>query len=117
MRSVAHGKNVVLIMGGDDKHLDMSALIAEIPKWCSKVVLFKERGTERIRDEIFALEKDGVEVFEEEGLPATVDRAFTVAKQGEIILYSPAFSSFGSYFKNEYDRNDQFVALVKSHNE
>ncbi len=117
MRSVGNPpvggeRNVVLIMGGDDKHLDMSALIAEIPKWCSKVVLFKERGTERIRDEIFALEKDGVEVFEEEGLPATVDRAFKVAKPGEVILYSPAFSSFGSYFKNEYDRNDQFVALV-----
>lgn len=106
-------RNVVLIMGGDDKNLDMHALVAEIPKWCSKVVLFKERGTDRIRDQIFALEKDGVEVFEEEGLSATVNRAFAVAKPGEILLYSPAFSSFGSYFKNEYDRNDQFVALVR----
>lgn len=105
-------RTVVLIMGGDEKHLDMDALIEEIPRWCSKVVLFKERGTDRVRDEVFALAAQGVEVFEEEGLEATVRRAFLVATSGETILYSPAFSSFGKYFKNEYDRGDQFDALV-----
>ena len=105
-------KNVVLIVGGDDKNLDMSGLLAEIPHFCSHVVLFKERGTERIRDDIFSMKKDGLDVYEEEGLEATVKRAFAVAKAGDIILYSPAFTSFGKYFKNEYDRNDQFVALV-----
>ncbi len=108
-------KNVVLIMGGDDKGLDMSELIAEIPKWCSKVVLFKERGTDRVRDEIFALQNQGIQVYEEEGLLATVTRALQVAEPGETLLYSPAFSSFGKYFKNEYDRNDQFVSIIKSH--
>ena len=34
--------------------------------------------------------------------------------RGEIILYSPAFSSFGKYFKNEYDRGDKFMKIVKS---
>ena len=107
-------KKVVLIMGGDDKKLDMSALITEIPKWCSAVVLFKERGTDRIRDQVFELKKKGVAVYEEEGLPATVARAFKVAQTGEVILYSPAFSSFGKYFKNEFDRGDQFVKLVQA---
>lgn len=105
-------RNIVLIMGGDEKWLDMSALLSEIPKWCSKVVLFKERGTERIREEVLKLDDKGVRIFEEEGLPATVEKAFSVAQQGEIILYSPAFSSFGKYFKNEFDRSDQFVTLV-----
>lgn len=109
-------RNVVLIMGGDDKELDMSALLAELPKRCSKIVLFKERGTDRIRDEVFAIgASEGIDVFEENGLAATVARAFVVAAPGETILYSPAFSSFGIHFKNEYDRNDQFVALVKNH--
>jgi UDP-N-acetylmuramoylalanine--D-glutamate ligase len=103
---------VVLILGGDDKKLDMSALIAELPRWCSKVILFKERGTERIRDSVLALKEQGVQVYEEEGLAATVRRAFSIAEPGETLLYSPAFSSFGKYFKNEYDRGDQFVALV-----
>lgn len=115
LKAVSRGKNVVLIMGGDDKHLDMSGLIKEIPEHCSKVVLFKERGTDRIRDEVFALKDQGIDVYEEQGLEATVARALEVSKEGEVILYSPAFSSFGTYFKNEYDRNDQFVKLIKNH--
>jgi UDP-N-acetylmuramoylalanine--D-glutamate ligase len=112
LRAVGNGKNVVLIIGGDEKNLDMNELLEEIPKWCSKVVLFKERGTDRIRDEVFAMEDKGVKVYEEEGLPATVNRALEVAESGGVILYSPAFSSFGKYFKNEYDRGDQFVNLI-----
>lgn len=110
----ANQKNVVLIMGGDDKQLDMTALVEEIPKWCSKVVLFKERGTDRIRDAVFALADKGVAVYEDIGLPAVVDRALSVAVPGETILYSPAFSSFGKFFANEFDRNDQFVSLIHS---
>ena len=103
---------VVLIMGGDEKNLDMSALVAELPKWCKAVVLFKERGTDRIRDEVFALASDTLSVHEEEGLAATVARAWSLSEAGDTLLYSPAFSSFGKYFKNEYDRGDQFDVLV-----
>ncbi len=115
LRAVGNTKkrSVVLIMGGDNKFLDMSELIKEIPKFCSKVVLFKERGTDLIKGKIFTLNKKGIEVYEEEGLHDTVKRAFSVAKKGETILYSPAFSSFGKYFSNEYDRGDQFVKLAK----
>lgn len=108
-------RKVVLIIGGDDKNIDMSEMVREIPKWCSKVVMFKERGTDRIRDEVFALESEGLLVFEEEGLEATVERAVAVADDGEVILYSPGFSSFGKYFRNEFDRGDQFVALIKKY--
>ena len=108
-------RKVVLIVGGDDKNIDMSALVAELPKWCSKVVLFKERGTDRIRDQVFAFADSGVQVFEEEGLRATVERAVAVAEPGEVILYSPGFSSFGKYFRNEFDRGDQFVELIRAY--
>ena len=106
-------KKVVLIIGGDDKKLDTTNLVKEIPKWCSKVVMFKERGTETIKDEVFKFKKKGIEVYEEEGLPNTVKRAVSVAKKGETILYSPGFSSFGKYFNNEYERSDQFMKLIK----
>ena len=90
----------------------MNGLLLEIPKWCKTVVMFKERGTERIRRELLEMRDQNIEVFEEEGLEATVKKAFSVAKPGEIILYSPAFSSFGKYFKNEYDRGEQFNKIV-----
>lgn len=104
-------KNIVLIFGGDDKKLDMSGLIKEIPKYCSKVIMFKERGTDTIRDKVLNLAKKDLEVYEEEGLEACIHRANEVAKKGGVILFSPAFSSFGRHFKNEYDRGDQFVKL------
>ena len=106
-------RKVILIIGGDKKFLDMSKLLKEIPKFCSKVVLFKEKGTDLIRDEVFKFEKKGISVYEEEGINNTVNRAFNIAKKGEVLLYSPAFSSFGKYFSNEYDRGDQFVKIVK----
>lgn len=107
-------RKVVLIIGGDNKFLDMSKLLKEIPKYCSKVVLFKERGTDLIRDKIFEFNKKGIDVYEEKGLKDTVERAFFVAKASETILFSPAFSSFGKYFSNEYDRGDKFMKIVKS---
>jgi UDP-N-acetylmuramoylalanine--D-glutamate ligase len=116
LRAVGDIKNkkVVLIIGGDNKFLDMSKLLAEIPKFCSKVVMFKERGTDTVRDQILKSKKKGIEVYEETGLYNTVKRAFGVATSGEIILYSPAFSSFGKYFINEFDRGDQFMKIVKN---
>ncbi len=107
-------RKVVLILGGDNKFLDMRKLLVEIPKFCSKVVLFKERGTDTISGRVFEFKKKGIEVYEEEGLSATVRRAFHVTQRGETILYSPAFFSFGKHFKNEFDRGDQFVKIVKS---
>jgi UDP-N-acetylmuramoylalanine--D-glutamate ligase len=106
-------RKVVLIIGGDNKFLDMSKLLAEIPKFCSKVVMFKERGTDTIRDKVFEFKKKGIIVYEEEGIQNTVKRAYDVAKKGETILFSPAFFSFGKHFKNEFDRGDQFMKIVK----
>jgi UDP-N-acetylmuramoylalanine--D-glutamate ligase len=42
-----------------------------------------------------------------------VKEAFAAAKEGDIILMSPAFASFGM-FKNEYDRGEQFNELVRT---
>jgi len=94
---------IILIMGGADKDLDMSKLIAELPK-VKKVILLAGTGTDRIKTEmptgmIYHTIRDAV------------DAAFASADHGDTILFSPAFASFGM-FKNEYDRGDQFNALI-----
>jgi UDP-N-acetylmuramoylalanine--D-glutamate ligase len=38
--------------------------------------------------------------------------ALDQSKKGDIILFSPAFASFGM-FNNEYERNDLFIKIVK----
>jgi len=48
-----------------------------------------------------------------EALGPAVAAAKAAATAGDTILFSPGFASFG-LFKNEYDRNDQFVALVRA---
>ena len=32
-----------------------------------------------------------------------------------ILLFSPGFASFSKYFKNEYERNDEFVKCVEEY--
>ena len=97
-------KNIVLIMGGADKNLDMRALIAEIPKYCKKVLLLAGTGTERIKNEL-----TGARVYD--SLAGAVHDALQSAEAGDVALLSPAFASFGM-FKNEYDRGEQFNSLV-----
>ena len=97
-------KNIVLIMGGADKDLDMNALLYEIPNYTKRVILLTGTGTNRILE--FLPEAS---VFD--NLGKAVAEAFLATGPGDTILFSPAFASFGM-FKNEYDRGDQFNALV-----
>lgn len=98
-------KNIVLIMGGADKDLDMNALLFEIPNRVKRTILLAGTGTNRVIE--FLPEAS---VFDT--LAKAVDEAVAAAESGDTILFSPSFASFGM-FKNEYDRGDQFNTLVK----
>lgn len=120
-------KNIILIMGGADKGLDMSGLMAEIPKYCKAVILLPGTGTDKLR---IMKHESGIMKREKEiefiihnskfvihgaiakNLEAAIKNALAFAQKGDIVLFSPAFASFGM-FKNEYDRGEQFVRLVK----
>jgi UDP-N-acetylmuramoylalanine--D-glutamate ligase len=103
----AGSQNIVLIMGGSDKQLDMNTLLYEIPQYAKRVILLSGTGT----NAVLAFLPDA-SVFDD--LKNAVDEAFRAAEPGDTILFSPAFASFGM-FKNEYDRGDQFNAIVASH--
>ena len=98
-------KNTLLIMGGADKDLNMNKLLVRLPE-LKRVILLSGTGTSRVLEFI-----EGASVFD--SLKAAVDEAFASAHPGDTILFSPAFASFGM-FKNEYDRGDQFNALVRA---
>jgi UDP-N-acetylmuramoylalanine--D-glutamate ligase len=40
-----------------------------------------------------------------------IKKAMHMANEGDVVLFSPGFASFGM-FVNEYDRNDQFVKII-----
>lgn len=100
-------KNIVLIMGGADKGLDASALLYEITRVCKRVILLAGSGTDRV-----APMMADYSIYDDLGVAC--DEALRSAEQGDTVLFSPAFASFG-LFKNEYDRNDRFLRLVESY--
>lgn len=101
-------KNVVLIMGGADKGLDMSKLLDELPLRTKAVVLLKGTGTGKLQFHGRHVDTMTVDTLAQ-AFTAAIDRA----EKGDAILFSPAFASFGM-FKNEYDRGEQFNELVAS---
>ena len=102
-------KNIVLIMGGADKLIDMSKLLKILPDYCRSVVLLPGTGTDKIREKMNGKKMD---MLESSNLEEAVKKAFAATKEGDSLVLSPAFASFG-LFKNEYDRGEQFDAIVK----
>jgi len=102
-------KNIILIMGGSDKGLDMSGLLTLIPKYCKLGILLSGTGTERIKPLWGKLKTPAVEYS---SMKDAIAEAYEAAEKGDIVLMSPAFASFG-LFKNEYDRGDQFNKWVR----
>ena len=98
-------KSIILIMGGADKGLDMSVLLEKV-RDAKGVVLLAGMGTDRIKGAL----PEGM-IYHT--LSDAVSTAMKLAEPGDTLLFSPAFASFGM-FKNEYDRGDQFTALVQS---
>ncbi|MHB1769622.1 MAG: UDP-N-acetylmuramoyl-L-alanine--D-glutamate ligase [Minisyncoccota bacterium] len=93
----------ILIMGGADKELAMDALLEKLTE-AKRVILLAGTGTKRVRNSLPEAPVYGA-------LAEAVEDAVSHAVSGDAILFSPAFASFGM-FKNEYDRGDQFSALV-----
>jgi UDP-N-acetylmuramoylalanine--D-glutamate ligase len=103
IKAVAEEKNVVLIMGGADKGLDTKPLLEAIAEHVHSVVLLPGTGTDTIKGDVSGTVADSLE--------AALETALTLAGAGDVVLFSPAFASFGM-FNNEYERNDLFMKLV-----
>jgi UDP-N-acetylmuramoylalanine--D-glutamate ligase len=97
-------KNIILIMGGTSKNLELVTLTELIKATCKKVVLLPGTGSDQLKLE------GTVKVS---SLDESVKQALAEVKKGDVILFSPTFTSFGM-FNNEYERNDQFVKLIKA---
>jgi UDP-N-acetylmuramoylalanine--D-glutamate ligase len=102
-----HKPRIVLIMGGNDKGLDMQPLLDTLPKYTKHIALLAGTGTETVRASL-----PDAEVYDNLAMAFADARAH--ADPGDVVLLSPAFSSFGM-FTNEYDRGDQFNNLVNEY--
>ena len=108
-KSQVASKRTILIAGGNDKNIDLEDLVKAIKKFAKTVYLTPGNGTDRL---VALCQAKKVPVFLVRDLAHGVREAFSVAKRGDSILFSPAFSSFAQY-NNEYERNDEFIGLIK----
>jgi UDP-N-acetylmuramoylalanine--D-glutamate ligase len=106
LRAVSNERNVVLIMGGADKGLDLTALVREVGRSAKEVIMLPGSGTDRAQ--VHFPNAHFVATMKE-----AVVRAVELSESGDAILFSPGFASFG-LFVNEYDRNDCFVEVVRN---
>ena len=76
--------------------------------------LFLHDGKSVSDTEVLKVSPRQEQKYEEFGnLEVCVKTAFASAEPGDTILFSPAFSSFGEEYKNEYDRNDKFLKIIE----
>ncbi len=99
-------KKPILIIGGTDKGLSLDSLEQSIIIGTKKCIFLKGSGTDRM-----TLAKEYV--FET--LPECLEKAFEIAHDDDIILFSPGFASFSKHFNNEYERNDTFTEALKKY--
>lgn len=118
LKAVASGKNVILIAGGAYKEVDPRSLIGPLGEYCKKVCLLKGTGTDHLLkslEENMSINRHILErVSVHDSLEDAVKTGLAAGEPGDVLLFSPGFASFGM-FKNEYERNDQFVKIIESH--
>lgn len=108
---------IVLVAGGNTKHLPLEQWPKRIVERCRDVVLLAGSGTDELLPALQTeTERQDVNdpvrgVFSD--WQQALDTAVTLAKPGDILLFSPGFTSFGM-FLNEFDRGDKFVAYVQA---
>ena len=106
----------ILILGGSDKGADLSELISKIPKMSEnelrKVILMGAESSKLAEK----LTRAGFERFInlgwETNMHEVVKAAFKNAKNGDVVILSPAHASF-DMFKSYADRGEQFIENVK----
>jgi UDP-N-acetylmuramoylalanine--D-glutamate ligase len=107
---------IVLVAGGNTKHLPMEQWPATIVARSRDVILLSGSGTHELVPVLEeAAKKQGVRnpvrgVYDD--FTRAMDAAVALTRPGDVLLFSPGFTSFGM-FLNEFDRGDHFVAYIR----
>ncbi len=102
---------VILLAGGRDKHLPMETLSEVVAERCKSVVLYGEAA--RSFEEALSAQPGHPEVLRSPSFAEAVNTAHRLAVAGDVVLLSPACTSF-DLFTDFEERGSEFKRLVAS---
>ncbi len=100
---------VVLILGGKDKGNDYSQIIPFVKEKC-RALVYMGVDNSKLHANFDVL---GLPVADTHSMKECMEKAVTLAHEGDTVLLSPCCASF-DLFKNMEDRGEQFKAWVKA---
>ena len=106
-------EDIILIAGGYDKNLDYTPIAKPIVEKVKGLILIGQTSGkifEAVKNELEKQNKT-LNIYMCDNLEDTVNTAKKIAKENQIVLFSPASASF-DMFKNFADRGIQFKNLV-----
>ena len=106
-------KKIILIAGGADKNLDYTPIAKPIIEKVKSLILIGQTATkifDAVKNELENQHKQ-LDIHMCESLKQSIDLAKRLAEPGEVVLFSPASTSF-DMFKDMYDRGDKFKEEV-----
>lgn len=107
----SYSEDIVLIAGGYDKNLDYTPIARPILDKVKVLILFGNTK-KKIYDAVINEKRDeDIQIYVCDSLLEVVNKAYEIAKKGQVVLFSPASASF-DMFKNFADRGIQFKNLV-----
>lgn len=100
------GRPIILIAGGEDKGLSYDALARALCQYCKAVVFLPGHASELSMQALGKANYHGKSIHVDT-MERAVEAAWHMSVADDILLLSPAASSFAS-FANEFDRGKQF---------
>ena len=100
---------IVLILGGSKKGLDLDELFQKLPKKVKSIVAYGE-----IREELKQKNNEKFEFFAFKTLNLAFKKAVEIATVGDTVLFSPATASYDQYL-NYVERGKAFDEKVKEY--
>ncbi len=105
---------VILIAGGSNKGLHYEGFAKSVSHRAKNIVFLQGTATVDMKKALYERIGEKANAFyEESSMEKALMRATSLAQAGDVIVLSPGAASFGM-FQNEFDRGDQFRALVRS---
>lgn len=99
---------LILICGGMDKGLKYNELAKIIRERIDELIMLPGTGSNKIEIGLSNYER----IHKVSSMQEAVKTAQKLSKKGDVVVLSPATTSF-NLFKNEFDRGNQFVEAVK----